>query len=181
MLTLKPSIIKLNSLKMICAGIALSTAMSVAASAQTFNVLASFDGTDGYQTYVGLVQGSNGSFYGTSLFGGSDSTCGFGCGTVFQITSAGNLTMLYSFCAQTGCTDGATPHAALALATDGSFYGTTTERGASNNCNGGGCGTVFRITPSGQVTTLYNFCLQTGCPDGFFPTDKLVLGTDGNY
>ena len=180
MLKLHLGAIKLNSLKMICLGCALSIAMSPIASAQTFKVLDSFDGADGYQPYTGLVQGVNGNLYGTSLFGGGNSACGFGCGTVFQITSTGNLTMLYSFCAQTGCTDGAIPHAALALATDGSFYGTTTERGASNNCIGG-CGTVFKITPSGQLTTLHNFCLQTGCPDGVFPTAKLVLGMDGNY
>jgi uncharacterized repeat protein (TIGR03803 family) len=173
-------IIKLNPLKMICLGCALSIALPLVASAQTFKVLASFDGTDANQPYTGLVQGVNGNLYGTSLFGGSSGDCGFGCGTVFQINSTGNLTMLYSFCAQTGCTDGATPRAALSLAMDGSFYGTTTERGTSNNCLGG-CGTVFRIAPSGQLTTLHNFCLQTGCPDGFFPTAKLVLGTDGNY
>ncbi len=174
------SAIKSNSLRMICIGCALLPAMSFVASAQTFKVLASFDGTDGFQPYVGLAQGTTGTFYGTSLFGGANGSCGFGCGTVFKITPAGKLTMLYSFCAQTGCTDGAVPHAALALAPNGDFYGTTTERGASNNCNGG-CGTVFKITSAGNLTTLYNFCVQTGCPDGFFPTDKLVLGTDGSF
>ena len=179
MLKLKSSIIKLNSLKLICVGCALLTALSVVASAQTFNVLASFDGTVGRQPHAGLVQGFNGNLYGTSLFGGESTACFFGCGTVFQITPAGDLTMFYSFCAQTKCTDGAVPGAALALATDGSLYGTTAEGGAGT-CNSSGCGTVFRATPSGQLTTLYRFCLQTGCPDGLGP-NKLVLGSDGNY
>lgn len=175
MLRLKSRIIKLNPSKLICLGCALSAALSVVASAQTFDVLASFDSADGSQPQAGLVQGFNGNFYGTALFGGESSGCFFGCGTIFQITPAGDLTTFYSFCAQTGCTDGATPGGALTLATDGSFYGTTTGGGAAK------AGTVFRITPSGQLTTLYSFCLPTGCPDGSIPNGGLVLGSDGNY
>ncbi len=74
-----------------------------------------------------------------------------GVGTVFKITPSGTLTTLYSFCPQSGCTDGAEPNAALVQATDGNFYGTTFEGGAN------GVGTVFKITPSGTLTTLHSF------------------------
>ena len=68
----------------------------------------------------GLVQATNGDFYGTTYYGGAN-----GSGTVFKITPGGTLTTLYSFCAQSGCTDGASPVAGLVQATNGDFYGTT--------------------------------------------------------
>jgi uncharacterized repeat protein (TIGR03803 family) len=42
-------------------------------------------------------------------------------------------------------------------------------------------GTVFKITPTGTLTTIYNFCAQTGCTDGSNPRDGLTLGSDGNF
>ncbi len=73
-------------------------------------------------------------------------------------------------------TDGAIPDAALVQATNGDLYGTTYGGGA----NGGG--TVFKITPSGGLTTLYSFlCSQTNCTDGLDPTAGLIQGTDGNF
>jgi len=67
-------------------------------------------------------------------------------------------------------------------ATDGNFYGATGHGGASgNNCDGLGCGTVFKITPSGTLTPLYSFCTQTGCPDGQFPNGELLQASDGNF
>ncbi|HEV2178604.1 MAG TPA: choice-of-anchor tandem repeat GloVer-containing protein [Terriglobia bacterium] len=131
--------------------------------------------TDGESPLAGLVQASNGNLYGTTSFGGA-----FGYGAVFKITPAGKLTTLYSFCSQSGCTDGEHPYAALIQATDGNFYGTTYEGGTSPNC-GGGCGTIFKITPTGKLTTLYNFCSQSGCADGNGPTASLIQGTDGNF
>ena len=62
-------------------------------------------------------------------------------GTVFKITPGGTLTTLYSFCSQSGCTDGYYSLAGLIQATDGNFYGTTSGGGAN------GDGTVFKITP----------------------------------
>jgi uncharacterized repeat protein (TIGR02543 family) len=94
---------------------------------------------------------------------------------VFKITPTGTLTTLYSFCAQSGCTDGEYPVAGLVQGTDGNFYGTTPEGGA----NGGG--TVFKITPTGTLTTLYSFCAQSGCTDGEDPVAGLVQATDGNF
>jgi uncharacterized repeat protein (TIGR03803 family) len=124
--------------------------------------------SDGQQPEAGLVLGTNGSFYGTTVGGGTH-----GSGAVFQITVTGKLTTLYSFCSQTNCTDGSSPYDGLVLGTDGNFYGTT-EGGPL-------VGTVFRITARGKLTTLYSFCSQTNCSDGRFPFAGLVQGTDGDF
>ena len=70
---------------------------------------------------AGLVQGSDGYFYGTTQGGGTS-----GYGTVFKISTNGGLTTLYSF---TGANDGAYPYAALVQGSDGYFYGTTANGG----------------------------------------------------
>jgi len=95
-------------------------------------------------------------------------------GTVFNITPEGKLTTIYSFCIQTGCPDGQLPqYTQLIQATDGNLYGTTFQGGAY------GSGTVFKITPSGTLTTLYSFCAQANCTDGFLPLSGLVQATNG--
>jgi len=135
-----------------------------------------------------LVQGTDGNFYGTTDIGGAYSTCQSFCGggTVFKITPSGTLTTLYSFCAQSGCPDGAGPAGALIQATDGNLYGTTVQGGAnSSGCSGCG-GTIFKITPSGTLTSLFSFpCSNTPtqliCPDGVGPQGGVVQGTDGNF
>ena len=127
----------------------------------------------------GLVQATNGDFYGTT--GGSVPATITGAGTygtVFKITASAALTTLYRFCKQTGCPDGAHPGAGLVEAANGDFFGTTMLGGA--NCAPSGCGTVFKITPSGTLTTLYSFCSQSGCADGERPQAALIQGTDGN-
>lgn len=68
---------------------------------------------------------------------------------------------------------------ALIQATDGNFYGATVDGGA--NCAPSGCGTVVKITPSGTLTTLYNFCSQNGCSDGYSPLAGLIQASDGNF
>ena len=140
----------------------------------TLTMLHSFDGTDGYYPWGGLVQAINGDFYGTTVYGGANSSCAGGCGTVFKMTPQGVLTTLYSFCSQANCADGEYPYAGLVQATDGNFYGTTYA-----GANGGG--TVFKISQSGSLTTLYTFCSQTNCADGETPYDGLVQGNDGNF
>jgi len=135
----------------------------------TLTTLFMFDITDGAEPHAGLVQATNGYFYGTTFTGGANGDFG----TVFQITPSGALTTLYSFCAQSGCTDGELPYAGLVQGTDGNFYGTTYQGGASNS------GTVFKITPAGTPTTLYSFCSQSGCTDGKLPYAGLVFATDG--
>src|SRR5579862_902732 len=144
----------------------------------TLITLHSFDNGDGACPYAALVQGSNGNFYGTTSAGGTASGCSGGCGTVFEITEVGKLTTLHNF----GSTDGAFPVGSLIQATDEAFYGTT-EYGGMGNCSNpitNGCGTTFRITSAGAFTTLYTFCLQSGCADGSSPTAGLVEALDGN-
>jgi len=135
--------------------------------------------TDGAHPEGGLVQAADGNFYGTTQLGGANG----GYGTVFKVTPSGALTTLYSFCSQTGCTDGSAPAAGLLQATNGDFYGTTYNGGASVSVDcANGCGTVFKITPSGALTTLYSFCAQTGwCTDGDHPATGLVQDTNGTF
>ena len=139
-----------------------------------------FPCADGDEPVAGLVQSTDGNFYGTTSVGGGTNCGGTGCGTVFKISSGGTLNPLHSF----NGADGAYPTAVLIQATDGNFYGTTVQGGANNLCMSSGCGTVFKITPTGILTTLYNFCSQPGCADGAFPSGYtsggLVQGTDGN-
>lgn len=124
---------------------------------------------DGYQPYAGLIQASNGNFYGTTEYGGAGTACGSpGCGTVFEITPAGKLTTLHSF----NGSDGESPMAGLVQATNGNFYGTTYGGGAHND------GTVFEITPAGKLTTLHSFYVDT---DGAWPNGPLIQATDGNF
>jgi uncharacterized repeat protein (TIGR03803 family) len=102
-----------------------------------------------------LVQGADGSFYGTA-YGGGDNR--LGC--VFRITTSGALTNLYSFGTITNSDgnplDGAHPFGGLVFGSDGNLYGTT-ESGGTNALSSGGDGTIFRITPAGALTTLYSF------------------------
>jgi uncharacterized repeat protein (TIGR03803 family) len=127
--------------------------------------LHSFDGTDGENPLAGLIQGADGNFYGTTVNGGVNKSQG----TVFKMTPGGMLTTLYSFCEQgVLCPDGAAPLAGLVQAANGDFYGVTVAGGANDG------GTVFKITSSGTLTTLYSFCAQTGCTDGKLPYAGLV-------
>jgi uncharacterized repeat protein (TIGR03803 family) len=139
--------------------------------------------TDGSNPSSVLVQAANGNLYGTTAEGGSGAACPdfFGCGTIFEITPAGTLTTLYSSCSQSGCADGANfsnllgPQPALIQANDGNLYGTTPFGGTNGN------GTIFEITPTGTLTTLYNFCSQSGCADGGEPVGGLVQDTNGTF
>jgi len=85
------------------------------------------------------------------------------------------VTNLYSF--GSSASDGAGPYATLAQGSDGNFYGTTSLGGTSTNC-ASGCGTVFRISPSGSYTNLYSFGISAS--DGTSPYASLLLGNDGN-
>ena len=129
--------------------------------------------TDGQDPYAGLVQSADGDFYGTTYSGGAN-----GHGTVFKITPSGTLTTLYSFCSQgvyPNCTDGYYPRAGLVQAANGDLYGTT-PGGGPGTCSPPGCGTVFKITPSGTLTTLHSF----NGTDGSAPYAGLVQATDGD-
>lgn len=169
---------KLNWCKTACGLCVLSLATAGALFPQTFNVLASFNVDNGNQPDGALVQGLDGSLYGTTFFGGTNNGCGvsfnYGCGTVFKITPAGKLTTLYQFCSQPNCADGSEPVGALTVGTDGNFYGTTLS-GTDSTFS-----TIFKMTPEGNLTTIYSFC-RNGCTDGSMATGGLVQGPDGDF
>ncbi len=159
-----------------------------------YNFCSQADCADGSGPVGYLIQGSDGNFYGTADGGGE-----YGQGTVFKITTTGSLATLYSFCKTGGlCSDGAQPVAGVIQGSDGNFYGTTTGGGIAgtyDTCGNGGlgggvytCGTIFKLTPSGQLTTLYTFCSQMVvvagnlvCGDGSNPTEGLIQDSDGNF
>jgi uncharacterized repeat protein (TIGR03803 family) len=151
-----------------------------------YNFCPDQDCPDGAYPEATLVQATNGDLYGTTTYGGANSCLlngrDYGCGTVFKITPSGTLTTLYSFCSQSNCTDGKYPlYAGLVQATDGDLYGTTSVGGANTtDCEGGGCGTIFKITPTGTLTMLYSFCSLTACADGDEPDAALVQDTNGD-
>lgn len=131
---------------------------------------------DGSLTLGGLLLATDGNFYGTTARGGANDK-----GTVYRVTPEGTLTTLYSFCAKTNCTDGSYPFAGLVQAADGNFYGTASDGGSGANCTSGRpCGTVFKITLGGTLTTLYGFCDQPSCADGSEPLAGLIQATDGS-
>lgn len=131
---------------------------------------------DGRNPYAPLVQGTDGNFYGTTAFGGVNDA-----GTLFKVIPQGVLTTLHSFCSQPNCSDGEVPTASLIQASDGNLYGTTFYGGNSNCAFSNSCGTIFKITPDGILTTVYRFCEQVNCPDGSNPWAGLIQGTDGNF
>ncbi len=131
----------------------------------SFSTVLTFTSSNGAHLFGGVVQGSNGNLYGTTADGGAHSD-----GTVFAVTTGGSLSTLYNFCSQSGCSDGLVPQSGLVMANDGNFYGTTNNGGANN------LGTVFQITPSGTLTTLYSFDGAHGAN----PAAALIQATDGN-
>jgi uncharacterized repeat protein (TIGR03803 family) len=153
-----------------CAAITFS--LAVCAQAQTFTTLGNFTGFNGDSPFFGnMVQATNGNYYGSTVYGGKNKNYG----AIFQLTQAGTLSTLYTFCSLTGCTDGAYPELAPILGSDRNFYGTTTAGGNSNNA-----GTVYKMTIGGKLTTLYSFCPTQPCSDGFAPTG-LIQGSNSNF
>jgi uncharacterized repeat protein (TIGR03803 family) len=163
---------------------------SISNSAPTFTTLFTFNSTNGSDPQSPLVQGTDGKLYGTTFKGGAYSyqgTCSSGCGTVFKITTAGDLTTLYNFCAlQNGldaCDDGWGPWG-LTLGTDGNFYDMTFSGGSATAIS---IGTIFTITPGGKRTQLFalkEFCgggERTLCPYGVYPLAGLVEASDKNF
>jgi uncharacterized repeat protein (TIGR03803 family) len=145
----------------------------------TFTTLHKFTGEDGAFPYGSLIQDNYGNLYGTTQSGGtnqSDYCLQAGCGTVFRLTLAGVFTRVYNFCSQTGCTDGGWPVGGVIQASDGNLYGTTQFGGTQ--CSPGGCGTVFRLTRAGSLTTLHSFA---GAPDGYAPYAGLLQAADGLF
>jgi uncharacterized repeat protein (TIGR03803 family) len=131
---------------------------------------------DGAVPWGTLARDASGNLYGTTQLGGN---CRF-CGTVFKLTPAGQFTTLYSFCSQANCTDGANPYSGLMLARNGNLYGTTPFGGPGATGPNSGSGTVFGVTTTGTLATLYDFCSQPNCVDGAEPFSGLIQGSDGS-
>jgi uncharacterized repeat protein (TIGR03803 family) len=128
-----------------------------------------------------LVFDQAGNLYGTTANGGGTG-CDYGCGTVYELSRSGSgwtESVLYRF---TGGSDGAVPTSTLVFDQAGNLYGTAAVGGLSG-CNFSvyrGCGTVFKLLPSGSGWTesvLYSF---TGASDGGLPAGGLIFGPTGD-
>jgi uncharacterized repeat protein (TIGR03803 family) len=132
---------------------------------------------DGNQPLGGLTFDSQGNLYGTTTAGGAH-----GQGVVFELSPNGGgqwtYTILYGFCALSGCTDGRTPQfGSLVFDAAGNIYGATQGGGSQNY------GTVFKLTPSGGSWTesvLHSFCSAANCTDGVEPIGGIVLDAHNN-
>ena len=148
----------------------LSVNLVSAVATQTFELtnILSFDGTNGAEPWCKLIRGRDGLLYGTTYSGGNNA------GTIFKMTPFGKLTTMYAFGFSTG---GYYPGAGLVEASDGNFYGTTTDGGMNSSISPyGTSGLIYRITPTGEFTNLYQF----SGPDGANPwAGPLVQGRDG--
>ncbi|HTZ83923.1 MAG TPA: choice-of-anchor tandem repeat GloVer-containing protein [Candidatus Acidoferrales bacterium] len=127
--------------------------------------------TDGDQPSGRPILAANGKLYGVTYAGG-DVSCPFesGCGTVFEVDTGGNETVLHNF---TSNGDGAQPAIKLTQDVSGNFYGTTYYGGL-------GYSTVFKVSSSGQESVLYSFCMQANCADGEYPNGALIRDNAGN-
>ena len=140
------------------------TAFKLAAN-DTITTLWSFgSGVDGQFPNGGLVQASDGNFYGTTASGGTT-----GYGTVFRLTPGGVETVLWNF---SNGTDGYAPKGSLVMGNDGNLYGTTSVGGTN------GTGTIVRVTLAGVETVVWNF---GGTNEGYLPAPNLIIGSDGNF
>lgn len=144
-------------------------------------VLHSFTGgIDGGRPTSALVIDSSGNLYGTTQYGGNGECYGAGCGVVFELSphldGTWDEAVLYVFCSQPGCSDGAAPvMGPLVRDPAGNLYGTTFSGGDDRDC--GGCGVVYKLDPAGYETVLYTF---RGGSDGSGPWAGLAMDVAGN-
>jgi uncharacterized repeat protein (TIGR03803 family) len=136
--------------------------------------LHSFGGVDdGFLPDSVMTIDSLGNLYGTTILGGAN---GRGSGTIYKATPSGSETILYRF---NGGADGGSPYASPILDAEGNLYGTAVQDG-DLRCSldtGAGCGTVWKLDPSGNLTVLYTFM---GGTDGALPKGGLVMDPSGN-
>jgi uncharacterized repeat protein (TIGR03803 family) len=143
--------------------------LAKSAQAQTYSVLYTFTGPDGAYPLGNLVLDKQGNLYGTTHYGGANST-----GTAFEVHPAtGTESVLHSF---TATPDGAYPSGNLVMDTLGNLYGTTYFGGVHSVYGG----TVFEVTPAGVETLLYSFCAKTNCTDGESPEAGLAMDAKGH-
>jgi uncharacterized protein (TIGR03437 family) len=152
-----------------CMGFGCGTVYKITLSG-SISTLYNFGGGSEGTGPLALIQANDGNFYGTTST--TSQTCSALCGTIFKLTPSGSLTTLHTFSGS----DGSGP-VDLFQASDGNLYGITGAGGAGTVCSGG-CGTVFKITTSGALTTLYTFG-ESDFTDGWTP-GSLIQGADGN-
>jgi len=153
----------------------------------TETVLHSFgNGTDGGNPHAGLIFDAAGNLYGTTALGGIHGSCGYGCGTVFELSprqgGGWRETVLHSF--NNNGSDGYHPRADLIFDAAGNLYGTT-SKGGSYFCYDGrsyGCGTVFELSPrqggGWRETVLHSF--DKNELEGYYPYAGLIFDAAGN-
>jgi uncharacterized repeat protein (TIGR03803 family) len=130
--------------------------------------------SDGCGANAGLTLGPDGNFYGTTAHGGGLSAAG----TIFRVSPEGIFTKLFAFVQHAACicwADGSQPVAEPVLDSDGNIYGTASGGGPA----GTGSGTIWKLSPSGQLTVLKAFSGAGSGLDGSFPTAGLTWGSDG--
>lgn len=112
-------------------------------------------GSVGEQPIGAPVLDSSGNIYGATNYGGNTACVngnGFGCGTVFKLSSTGKEKILHTFLAGT---DGAIPTGGLIRDSSGNLYGTTIQGGNQSCFNNYGCGIVFEVSLAGKEAILY--------------------------
>jgi uncharacterized repeat protein (TIGR03803 family) len=140
----------------------------------TETVLYSFTGgADGGLPQADLIFDTAGNLYGTTRIGGTGCS-GVGCGVVFKLDSTGKETVLHSF---KTFPDGAYPYGGLIWDSQGNLYGTTLGGGYKHRYCPQGCGTIFRLAPTGKETVLYRF---PNLSTGEQPTGAVVRDSAGN-
>jgi uncharacterized repeat protein (TIGR03803 family) len=145
----------------------------------TYGVIYSFCSlqtcTDGIRPGAGLALDPLGNLYGTTTRSGTHDE-----GTLFELfPSVGKFgfSVLYQFCGDANCADGADPEAALTLDDSGNLYGTTAQGGSAQ------AGAVFELSPAQSgwsQDVLYSFCSEAGCKDGLVPKSRVFLDASGN-
>lgn len=145
--------------------------------------------------YAPSVRGADGSFFGVAAEGGKSDNPDFicsdfnptgGCGVLYKLVRDGEKTkekVLYDFCTEANCTDGAFPNPELSMDGAGNLFGTTADGGANaGNCAAGGfeCpGAVFRFDRDGYHQ-IYSFCSEANCTDGEAPGSGVIVDEAGN-
>ena len=122
----------------------------------------------GSTPFTGVIRSDDGDLYGAAFDGGIDDW-----GVVYKLDAQGKQTVLYTF---TGGADGGFPGSVI-RDDEGNLYGTAGNGGNLSDCNGSGCGVVYKLDPWGNQTVLYRF---TGMADGAVPYGGLVRDAAGN-
>lgn len=149
------------------------------AHAQTFQLIHSFTGPDGYAPSTGLTIDSSGDLYGTTGMGGTGNCMpGWGCGTAFKLTRTGSGWSFATIHDFQPAPDGEFPESRMVFGPDGSLYGTTVS-GGTGACLQYGCGIVFKLTP-GDGSWTESILLEFNFLNGGYPSGRLAFDAPGN-